>query len=149
MFWSTWKKGYLTELPRYVLTNFDFDTWCKTQYRSMFTKDFRIILSNIESMVLQYYNPLISWISVTGRFWPFVGLLLWIPFTQGWFVPSLVTIDPMVLEEKIFKFLHFCDYLPFVDDLALYLNKFKFPSSKDNLYQVWLILACWFWRRRF
>jgi hypothetical protein len=33
--------------------------------------------------------------------------------------------------------------------LALYLNKLVFPSSKDNLYQVWLILACWFWRRRF
>jgi hypothetical protein len=33
-------------------------------------------------------------------------------------------------------FLHFCDYLPFEEDLALYLNKFDFPSSKDNLYQV-------------
>jgi hypothetical protein len=31
--------------------------------------------------------------------------------------------------------------------MALYLNKLDFPSSKDNLYQVWLILACWFWRR--
>jgi hypothetical protein len=27
------------------------------------------------------------------------------------------------------------------------LNKIEFPSSKDNLYQVWLILACWIWRR--
>ena len=26
----------------------------------------------------------------------------WIPFTQGCFVPSLVEIDPMVLEKKIF-----------------------------------------------
>jgi hypothetical protein len=33
-------------------------------------------------------------------------------------------------------FLHFCDYLPFEEDLALYLNKLDFPSSKDNLYQV-------------
>jgi hypothetical protein len=33
-------------------------------------------------------------------------------------------------------FLHFCDYLPFDEDLALYLNKLDFPSSKDNLYQV-------------
>jgi hypothetical protein len=31
--------------------------------------------------------------------------------------------------------------------LALDLNKFESPSPKDNLYQVWLILACWFWRR--
>jgi hypothetical protein len=29
------------------------------------------------------------------------------------------------------------------------LNKLEFPSPKDNLYQVWLILACWFWRRFF
>jgi hypothetical protein len=46
-------------------------------------------------------------------------------------------------------FLYFCDYLPFEEDLALYLNKVKLPSSKDNLYHIWLNLACWFWRRRF
>jgi hypothetical protein len=28
-------------------------------------------------------------------------------------------------------------------------EKLEFPSSKDNLYQVWLKLACWFWRRFF
>jgi hypothetical protein len=44
-------------------------------------------------------------------------------------------------------FLHFYDYLPFEKHLALYLNKFEFPLPKDNLYQVWLNLACWFWRR--
>jgi hypothetical protein len=43
----------------------------------------------------------------------------------------------------------FCDYLPFEEGLALYLNKLEFPSPKDSLYQVWLNLACWFWRRRF
>ena len=78
---------------------------------------------------------------------------IWISLTQGWFVPSLVKIGPLVLK-KIFlndstPFLHFCDYLPIEEDLALYLNKLKFPSPKDNLYQVWLNLACWFWRRRF
>jgi hypothetical protein len=26
------------------------------------------------------------------------------------------------------------------------LNKLEFSSPKDNLYQVWLNLACWFWR---
>ena len=40
-------------------------------------------------------------------------------------------------------------YLPFEEDLVLYLNKLEFPSPKDNLYQVRLNLACWFWRRRF
>jgi hypothetical protein len=58
----------------------------------------------------------------------------------------------VVLEKKIIKcpqFLHFCDYLPFEEDLALYLNKLNFPLSKDTLYQVWLNLVRWFWRRRF
>ena len=32
---------------------------------------------------------------------------------------------------------------------ALDLNKLVSPSSKDTLYQVWLKLAQWFWRRRF
>jgi hypothetical protein len=27
------------------------------------------------------------------------------------------------------------------------LKKLEFPSSKDNLYQVWLKLAIWFWRK--
>jgi hypothetical protein len=29
-------------------------------------------------------------------------------------------------------FLHFCDYLPFVEDLALYLNKIESSLPKDN-----------------
>jgi hypothetical protein len=31
------------------------------------------------------------------------------------------------------QFLHFCNYLPFEEDLGLYLNKLEFPSLKDNL----------------
>jgi hypothetical protein len=31
-------------------------------------------------------------------------------------------------------FLHFCDYLPFEEDLALYLNTLGFPSPNNNLY---------------
>jgi hypothetical protein len=31
-------------------------------------------------------------------------------------------------------FLHFCDYLPFEEDLALDLYNFKFPLQKDDLY---------------
>jgi hypothetical protein len=33
--------------------------------------------------------------------------------------------------------------------LALYLDNLEFPSLKDNVYQVWLNLACWFWKRFF
>jgi hypothetical protein len=31
---------------------------------------------------------------------------------------------------------YFCDYLPFEENLAIYLNKFEFSSPKDNLFQV-------------
>jgi hypothetical protein len=34
-------------------------------------------------------------------------------------------------------FFHFCDYLPFEKDLALYLKKLEFPLPKDNLYQFY------------
>ena len=37
---------------------------------------------------------------------------------------------------------------PWKKDVALYLNKFNFPSPKDALCQVWLKLAQWFVRRR-
>jgi hypothetical protein len=50
----------------------------------------------------------------------------------------MVKIGPVVLEKKIKMtpppFLLFCDYSPFEEDLALYLNKLEFPSPKDNLY---------------
>jgi hypothetical protein len=45
------------------------------------------------------------------------------------------------------NFLHFCDYLPFEEELVLYLFNFEIPLPKHDLYHVWLKLACWFWRR--
>jgi hypothetical protein len=55
-------------------------------------------------------------------------------------VPSLVKIGAMVLKKKILNdpipFLQFYDYLPFEEDLALYLNKLEFSSPRNNLYQV-------------
>ena len=42
----------------------------------------------------------------------------------------------------------FPNYLPFWIGLALHLNKFESPLPWDTLYQVWLKLAPWFWRRR-
>jgi hypothetical protein len=44
-------------------------------------------------------------------------------------------------------FLHHCDYLLFEEELALYLNKLKFPLPTIDLYQVWLKFTCRFWRR--
>jgi hypothetical protein len=53
---------------------------------------------------------------------------VWLKFAQ-WFWRIRFLNDPT-------PFLHFCDYLPFGKDLALYLNKLEFPSLKDSLYQV-------------
>jgi hypothetical protein len=53
---------------------------------------------------------------------------IWLELTQ-WFWRKEFLNDPS-------PFLHFCDYLSFEEDLALYLNKIKSPSPKDNLYQV-------------
>jgi hypothetical protein len=65
---------------------------------------------------------------------------------QVWVKIGLVVLEIFNWPHPIFTF---CDYLPFEDDLSLYLNKLELPSSKDNLYQVWLNLVGWFWRRRF
>jgi hypothetical protein len=66
----------------------------------------------------------------------------------------LIGFGQLVLEKKIFVikisvFLLFCNYLPLERGNPLHLYKLKFPSPKDDLYQVWLKLVQWFWRRRF
>jgi hypothetical protein len=53
---------------------------------------------------------------------------VWLKLTQ-WFWRRRFLNDPT-------PFLHFCDYFPFEKDLAFYLKKLEFPSSKDNLYEV-------------
>jgi hypothetical protein len=53
---------------------------------------------------------------------------VWLKLAQ-WFWRRRFLIDPT-------PFLHFCDYLPYEEDPALYLNKLEFPSPKDNLYLV-------------
>jgi hypothetical protein len=62
-----------------------------------------------------------------------------------------MTYSGFMVPEKIFKWPHpifaFFYYLSSEEDLALYLNNLEFLLSKANLYQVWLKLASWFWRR--
>jgi hypothetical protein len=53
---------------------------------------------------------------------------VWLKLAQ-WFWRKRFLNDPN-------PFLHFCDYLPFEEDLTLYLNKLEFISPNDNLYQV-------------
>jgi hypothetical protein len=49
---------------------------------------------------------------------------------------------------KIFSvLLLFRYYLPLEKGYPLRLNKLKSPTTKDDLRQVWLKLAQWFWRR--
>ena len=43
----------------------------------------------------------------------------------------------------------FCEHLPLENGGTLHLNNLKYPSPKEDLCQVWLKLAQWFWRRRF
>ena len=67
---------------------------------------------------------------------------------QGW-----VEIGPVVLEEKISKFVNvfslFRYYLPLEKGVVLYINKLERTSPKNILSQVWLKLAQWIRRRRF
>jgi hypothetical protein len=60
----------------------------------------------------------------------------------------------IVLKNNIFTwpypFLTFLWLSPLWRGLGpFFFNKLEFSSPKDNLYQVWLVLACRFWRRRF
>ena len=42
----------------------------------------------------------------------------------------------------------FCYYLLFKKGVVLHLDILKSPSPKNGLYQVWLKLVLWFWRKR-
>ena len=69
----------------------------------------------------------------------------WVPFTKRCFLPHLVEIGSLVLQQKILKFCQyfslFRNYLPLEKGVALCLNKYEIPSPKDALCQVWLKLA--------
>ena len=77
-------------------------------------------------------------------------------------------IGPVVQEEKIFKIkfgwnwpsgsieedfyissMYFCNHFPLEKGGALHLRNLINTSPKDDLCQVWLKFAQWFWRRRF
>ena len=101
---------------------------------------------NLSCQLFFYYFPIISF----GKGIAFHLTKTWIPFTQGYFEPSLVEIGPVVLEKTIFKSCQFIfiisQYLAFGKGVALHLNKLESPSSRDTFCQVWLKLAQWFRR---
>ena len=61
-------------------------------------------------------------------------------FTLKYYVPILVEIDPVFLEEKIsnfrqcFSLLVFRHHLPLDKDRILQMNTLEFPSPKNDLY---------------
>ena len=68
----------------------------------------------------------------------------WIPLTQGCFVPSLVEIGPVVLEEKILNFIHVFLYFLIISPWKGRGSSFEvtwIPFTKDTLCQVWLKLV--------
>ena len=70
-----------------------------------------------------------------------------LPFSQGWFVVQIWLSGSV---EDYFKTLitYFYYYPPLKRFMALHLKK-KIPLPKKALYQVWLKLAHWFWKRRY
>jgi hypothetical protein len=66
-------------------------------------------------------------------------------------MPSLIEIDLLVLEKKIFlKFQNIFTHLllsPLGEGQSPSFEQFRIPSPKDDLCQVWLKLVQWFWRR--
>ena len=68
---------------------------------------------------------------------------IWIPSTQGCFVPNLVEIGPVVLKREFLNIFNiillFCFYPLSEKGFALHLNKPESPPTKDVLCQVNLV----------
>jgi hypothetical protein len=125
--------------PRMICTKFDW-IWPSSSGEEDFFKIFSAFL------LFRYYLPFKkgSPLDLNKRESPRPKddlCQVWFKLAQ-WFWRRRFLYDPTPI-------LHFCEYLPFEEDLALYLNKLESPSPKDDLYQLWLNLAQWFWRRKF
>ena len=96
----------------------------------------------------------LSQFSVLGKGWEPLFVETWITFAQKRFVSILVEIGPEALEKNIFLnfvnvFSLFC-YISLLGKgrgLLFEWTWISFIQLKDALYQVWLKLANWFWRR--
>ena len=77
----------------------------------------------------------------------------WIYIISEIFHVNMKSSGSVVCENKIFKWSHsifaFLWLSPLWKGSGLDLCNFEFPLPKDDLYQVLLKLACWFWKRRF
>jgi hypothetical protein len=59
----------------------------------------------LEKMIFKWPHPIFAVISSLKRTWPFIWIIR-IPFTQGWFIPSLIEIGLLVLEKIFFQYKH-------------------------------------------
>jgi hypothetical protein len=125
--------------PRIICTKFDW-IWAAGSGEEDFFLKISVILLSRNYLPLHRDNPLhlykLEFPSPKDDL-----CYVWLKLAQ-WFFRKRFLNDPTPI-------LHFCNYLPLEEDLALYLNKLEFPSLKDNVYQVWLNLGIRFWRRRF
>jgi hypothetical protein len=96
-------------------------------WRRRFLKNFSVFLLFCYYLPLERGNAL--YLNKLEFFLPKNYLCqVWSKLAQ-WFWRRRFLNDPT-------PFLHFCDYLPLEEELALYLNKLEFPLPKDNVYQV-------------
>ena len=65
------------------------------------------------------------------------------------YIPSHKVIGPLVLEKKTFEgFYHIRVWWPSWSCDPDSVNKLSFPHPIEAPYEIWLLLAQWFWRKR-
>jgi hypothetical protein len=131
--------------------------WCEQFWIYIISESFHVNMISSDSVVLKkifkWTHPIFAFLRLSPL-WRGPGPLFeqfTIPFTQGWFMPSLIVIGLLVLEKKIFKNFQCIFTLlwlsPLGEGQSPSFEQFRIPSPKDDLCQVWLKLAQWFWRR--
>ena len=140
--WSIWSYYAINKTRGQWATSFTCGRYLRFHYH--FTKLWSRKFFNILHLFLLFcfYLPL------RVRCGP-LFVKIWIPSTQGCFVPNLVEIGPVVLKRGFFNIFNiillFRFYLPFEKDVAYHLNKFESPPSKGALCQIWLKLIKLIW----
>jgi hypothetical protein len=133
--------------------------WCEEFWIYIISESFHVNMTYSGSVILEkkifkWPHPIYAFLRLSPL-WRGPGPLFEqfrIPFTQGWFMSSLIEIGLLVLEKKIFKNFQCIFTLlwlsPLREGQSPSFEQFRIPSpQKDDLCQVWLKLAKWFWRR--
>ena len=101
----------------------------------------------ISSMHFPYFVIISPWKRVGPFIWtnlnPLDPKMLLAKFGWNWLSGSWE--EDFLISSKYFP----CNYLPLKKGGDLHLYKLESPSPKDALWQVWLKLVDWFWRKRF